>query len=123
MSAVSEIFWEYRTLVYFSENVLSLEDMENKHFFKFLQSRLRNQNLTALAKELEIPKTLVHDWVQARRAPSLKNIHHVKKIASYLGVSLEYILTGESEEGEVITSISFEDEGRKYQVVISKKGE
>lgn len=94
--------------------------MENNHFFDYLQSQLKSSNLSAIALELDIPKALLHDWVQARRSPSLKNMKHVKKIADHLGVSLEYLLFGQQEEEKVVSAISFEDEGKTYKVVITK---
>lgn len=94
--------------------------METNHFFEFLQTRLKHCNLSALANDLDIPKALLHDWVQARRSPSLKNIKHVKKIADYLGVSLEYLLTGSGLIDELITSVKFEDGGNHYNITITK---
>ena len=94
--------------------------MENNHFFDYLQSQLKSSNLSAIALELDIPKALLHDWVQARRSPSLKNMKHVRKIAEYLGVGLEYLLFGEEKAEEIVSAVTFEDEGKKYKVIITK---
>lgn len=94
--------------------------MDDNHFFRFLNSRLRNTNLSALAEELEIPKALLHDWVQARRSPSMKNMKNVKKIADHLGVSLEFLILGEAKERVIISSVSFKDNGTNYHINISK---
>jgi transcriptional regulator with XRE-family HTH domain len=95
--------------------------MNDIYLSKILRERLKGQNLTAIAKELDIPKTLIHDWVQSRRMPSMKNIKHVKVLADYLGMTLEELLLGEDKSiKKILANVNFEDEGTKYQISITK---
>lgn len=87
---------------------------------KILAQRLKGENLSALAKELEMPRSMLHDWVKGNRIPSLNNIEHIKKLADYLGISLEELLTGETDEKKVISSVLFQDESRQYKVSIER---
>ena len=88
-------------------------------FTDILRERLKGQNLSAIAREVHIPKSLLHDWVHGDRLPSLKNINHVKALASYLGLSLDEVFFG-THEKSIISSITFEDEGRQYRINIEK---
>lgn len=87
---------------------------------KILAHRLKGENLSALAKELEMPRSMLHDWVKGKRVPSLNNIEFIKKLADYLGISLEELLTGETDEKKVISSVLFQDESRQYKVSIER---
>lgn len=89
-------------------------------FSKILAKRLKGKNLSALAKELEMPRTMLHDWVKGERVPSLTNIEHIKSLANYLGLSLEEILTGERDEKKVISSILFQDDTRQYKIQVER---
>ncbi len=46
---------------------------------KILAHRLKGENLSALAKELEMPRSMLHDWVKGKRVPSLNNIEFIKR--------------------------------------------
>jgi transcriptional regulator with XRE-family HTH domain len=85
-----------------------------------LRERLKGENLSEVARELGISKSLLADWVASRRLPSLKNIEAVAKIASYLGLSLEQLLLGKEDERKIISAITFEDDKRKYRVNIER---
>lgn len=89
-------------------------------FSKILAKRLKGKNLSALAKELEMPRTMLHDWVKGERVPSLNNIDHIKNLANYLGLTLEEILTGEKDEKKVISSILFQDDTRQYKIQVER---
>ena len=86
---------------------------------EILKKRLGGENLSKLARDLGIPKTLLHEWVEAKRLPSMKNLAHIKALSNHLGLSLEQLLIG--EENKVISSISFEDDGRKYIIKIERQ--
>lgn len=93
-----------------------------------LRKHLQGKNISAVSREVGIPTSLIHDWVKGRRMPSLKNIHYVKKLAEYLGISLEEILLGQSDNSacetskdHVVAQLSFEDEGKRYQINIVRK--
>lgn len=95
--------------------------MNNEVFSNILKKSLAEENLSALAKQLEIPKSLLHDWMQAKRSPSLASMHHVRKIARHIGISFEELLFGEIEKEEkTLTTVTFNDNGNKYSVSITK---
>jgi transcriptional regulator with XRE-family HTH domain len=85
-----------------------------------LKERLAGKNLSQIARELGIPKSLLADWTASRRLPSLKNIEAVAKLASYLGLTLEQLLLAKPHESKVISAISFEDEKRVYRLSIER---
>ena len=87
---------------------------------KILAHRLKGENLSALAKVLEMPRSMLHDWVKGKRVPSLNNIEYIKKLADYLGITLEELLTGATDEKKVISSVLFQDESRQYKVSIER---
>ena len=85
-----------------------------------LNERLAGKNLSKVARELGISKSLLADWVASRRLPSLKNIGAVAKLATYLGLTLEQLLLGSQHEVKVISAVSFEDEKRVYRLSIER---
>ena len=85
-----------------------------------LKKRLAGENLSKLARELGISKSLLADWVASRRLPSLKNIEAVAKLAEYLGLSLEQLLLGKESERKVISAVTFDDEKRTYRINIER---
>lgn len=90
-------------------------------FFKTLQQRLGDENLSRLARELGISKALLHDWVRAKRYPSLRNIEALYKLAEHLDLSLEALIFGKvASKDKVISSVFFEDGGKKYNVQIKR---
>lgn len=93
--------------------------METK-ISEILRERLEGENLSKIARELGISKSLLADWVASRRLPSLKNIAAVARLATYLGLSLEQLLLGKDEGRKVISAVTFEDETRSYRVNIER---
>lgn len=87
---------------------------------EILRKRLEGENLSKIARELKISKSLLSDWVSARRLPSLKNIEAVSRLADYLGLSLEQLLLGRDSGRKVISSVVFEDEKRSYRINIER---
>lgn len=87
---------------------------------KILRERLANENLSKVARELGISKSLLADWVSSRRLPSLKNIEAVAKLANYLGLTLEQLLLGKDDNRTIISAVTFEDDKRKYRVNIER---
>lgn len=81
---------------------------------------LHSQNLTAVAKLVGMPPTVLHDWVRGRRQPSLRNLRYLKALATYLNMSLSELLTGEPEPS-AITSFTFKDNKTTYQILVKKK--
>lgn len=87
---------------------------------KILSDRLKGQNLSKVARELGISKSLLADWVSSRRLPSLKNIEAVARVANYLGLSLEQLLLGKDSDRKIISAITFEDDKRAYRINIER---
>lgn len=92
----------------------------NTNISDILKERLAGQNLSKVARELGISKSLLADWVAARRLPSLKNIQAVAKLANYLGLSLEQLLLAKPQESKIISAVSFEDDKRVYRLSIER---
>ena len=57
-----------------------------------LQRELKGKVISKVAKEIGIGVSLLHDWCNSSRTPSAKNMWQLKKVADYLGLSLEEIL-------------------------------
>lgn len=93
--------------------------MEPKYFSKILKKKLGNANLARLSRELDIPHSLLHQWVTACRLPSFKNIEHIRAIANHLGLTLDELLC-ESIEVETVISIVFEERKQKYRLIIQR---
>lgn len=89
-------------------------------FSDILKNRLKDKNLSQVSRELEIPKTLLHEWVHAKRSPSFKNIKHIKRLAEYLSLSLSQLLLGEDDRFQVLNSFQFTDNDRKYRVWVER---
>lgn len=56
---------------------------------------LKNKNRQTLCAKIEISRTSISNWSNLRTAPS---VHTILKIASFLEVSVEYLLTGEEKK-------------------------
>lgn len=89
-------------------------------FSKILATKLKGKNLSALAKELDMPRSMLHDWVKGKRIPSLNNIEYIKLLADHLGISLEELLTGEKDDKKIISSILFQDDSRQYKIQVER---
>lgn len=92
----------------------------SKKISEVLRERLEGENLSKIARELGISKSLLADWVSSRRLPSLKNIDAVAKLANYLGLSLEQLLLGKDSDRKIISAVTFEDEKRSYRINIER---
>jgi len=115
-----------------ADNVYCESDMSKGCFMKIrevvimkkvndiLREKLEGQNISALAKEVGVSRSLLHDWIAARRLPSLKNISALKKLATHVGMSLDQLLTGQEEDKKIITSLTFSDNQRKYKIIIER---
>lgn len=88
-------------------------------FSETIKKHLKDKNLSHVARELGIPKTVLHEWVNASRNPSLKNIGHIKKLADYLSLSLNELLIGE-DSTTLLSSFTFEDGDKKYRIKIER---
>ncbi len=86
---------------------------------QILQKKLKGQNLSKVARDLGIPKQRLHDWVEAKRYPNFKNATELWSLAEYLGLSFEELIFGEVTN-KIISSVTFEDDGKVYKVNIEK---
>ena len=97
--------------------------MGNK-FHQNLDLYLKGKNLSKIAKELGIPKSLLSDWVSSRRSPNLKNIEAVSKLSNYMGLTLEELLLGngtnKASSDKIIASLLFQDQDRNYSINIKR---
>lgn len=93
--------------------------MESK-ISEILRERLEGENLSKIARELGISKSLLADWVASRRLPSLKNIAAVARLASYLGLSLEQLLLGKDDGRKIISAVTFDEDKRTYRINIER---
>lgn len=90
-----------------------------KSFHKILQDNFANKNLSELSRQLKIPRSVLQDWIKDEREPSFKNLEYLRKIADYLGISLDELLTGESQS-RMLSSVTFDDDGKRYQILINR---
>ena len=88
-------------------------------FSKILSVALRGKNISSVAREVDMPRSMLHDWAKSKRVPSLNNIEYIKRLADYLGLSLEEILIGESGK-KTISSVSFQDDQRQYRISVER---
>lgn len=57
-----------------------------------LHALLMHYNLSAVSRELSISKSLLSDWSNCKRVPSLRNVDALLRLAQYFNVSLEALL-------------------------------
>lgn len=88
-------------------------------FSKILSVALKGKNISSVAREIDMPRSMLHDWAKSKRVPSLNNIEYIKRLADYLGLSLEEILIGESGK-KTISSVSFQDDQRQYRISVER---
>ncbi len=81
----------------------------------------RSLSVNKLARECGISFSVLHSWVQGV-SPSAKNLHLIKRLGEYLGLSTDALLWGEGvpSNKETLYDASFSDEGRIYKLRIEK---
>lgn len=93
-------------------------------FSKTLSHALGKCNLSKVSKDLDIPKSLLHDWLHAKRSPNMSSMHHVRKLAQHVGIDFEELLFGDGIEdlnpNKVLTTVTFNDSGNYYSITITK---
>lgn len=85
-----------------------------------LHRELKGKVISKIAKEVGISVSILHDWYSSSRKPSAKNMWQLKKLADYLGMTLEQILFDEKNDRQIISSTSFTDRGVHYRINIEK---
>ena len=75
----------------------------NEIFWKIVRELLKEKKIaqTTLARSLGIEVRTFQDWVYSKKLPDTVS---AKKIADYLGVSLDYLLTGEKGDPAALDS-------------------
>ena len=90
-------------------------------FSKMLNKLLKDKSVTQVAKEIGMPKSVLSEWKSSKKGPNLSSMHHVRKLAQYLGVDFEELLFGEDKKStEVLTTVNFKDENKTYNITITK---
>jgi len=71
--------------------------MNTKNFWNRVKTRIKEKALTQenVAKACSIPFTTLRNWMSKNMVPPLDNAH---KISKYLGVSLEYLISGQGKD-------------------------
>ena len=77
--------------------------------YEIFEQLLQKYGITAykVAKETGITQSTLSDWKRGRSTPKTDNM---KKIADYFGVSVEYLMTGETPEEKKDVILTRRDE-------------
>ena len=84
--------------------------------------KIRHLTIQTLAERCLIPKATLHGWSQGV-LPSAKNIHHLKSLSDYLGLTLDSLLfnvKSEHTKDSILFSTTFIDQDKRYRLVIEK---
>lgn len=82
----------------------------------------RGESLSHVAKKTKIPLSTLHGW-STGVLPTAKNLHLIKTLSDYFGISIATILFNVHEETskeKILFSSEFTDELRRYRLVIEK---
>lgn len=98
-----------------SKNNLKLNEVIRRELEK------RKQSLNQVAKDCEIPVSVMHGW-RMGSAPSGRNLHLLDKLATYWSIPMGVLLFDkkEGEDSEVLFSSTFKDGVVQYKLVIEK---
>lgn len=100
----------------------NLDYMVEVKLNKILQKELKARKITinGLAKECKIPISVLHGWVNGT-LPSAKNLHHIKSLTEYLGLTTDQLLFGStSNSRHTLFSNTFMDGKTQYRLIIEK---
>jgi len=75
------------------------------HLNSNLHYLLHDRNLSKVARALSIPKSLLSDWSNCKRVPSLRNVDALLRLAQYFNVSLEALLVEDLSRSDKIRVI------------------
>ena len=84
-----------------------------------LNRKLKGKNVAQVARELGIPKSVLHDWAQAEHMPSMSNIAQLKKLADYFSLTLEELLLGETKS-DLVSAHTYEENGSRYRIKVER---
>jgi hypothetical protein len=103
------------------ENRQNLPTMKKElRLSQVLHRELSGKVLSRVAKEVGISTSVLHDWHSSARKPAAKNLWQLRKLADYLGLSLEEILFDEKTKRTVVCSEVFSDQGIHYRLTIER---
>ena len=90
-----------------------------------LSREIRNRGVSTsqLARLCGIPKSTLHDWVSGR-LPNSKNIHLIKDLSEFLGISISLLLFNQEEkktDSEIVSMCTFNDGNHIYRITVEKK--
>lgn len=77
--------------------------------YEVFEQLLQKHGVTSykVAKEAGVTQTALSNWKSGRSTPTTKTL---QKIADYFGVTIDYLMTGETSEGEKEVSLTRRDE-------------
>ncbi len=85
--------------------------------------KTRNESINEIARNCKIPVSSLHGWTQGT-LPHAKNLHLLKTLAEYLGISLSMLLFNVKdtlgESSTILFSSQFVDGESQYRLVIEK---
>lgn len=83
----------------------------------------RNLSITELAKDCDIPVSVLHGWVKGT-LPSAKNLHLIKVLSEHLKIPVDQMLFSGSDEDKrshlILFSSTFMDGNTQYKLTIEK---
>ena len=86
------------------------------------EMKLRGDTLNNISKKTKIPLSTLHGWANGT-LPNAKNLHLIKRLSDYLGVTIAALLfnvKSENSEAEVLFSSTFVDDQKRYRLTIEK---
>ncbi len=91
------------------------------NFHQILKERFANANLAQVSKEIDVPRSVLQNWIVEERFPTMnvKSLGYLKRLANYLNLTLDELLS-EGSTQKTISSVVFEDGNRKYQINIQR---
>lgn len=93
---------------------------KNLSIAQTLRRELKGKVLSRVAQDLGISVSLLHDWYRSGRVPSGKNLWQLKKLADYLGLTMDELLFEDASSKNVVGSLTFVDRGIQYRIHIEK---
>lgn len=84
--------------------------------------KARDESMNEVARNCKVPVSTLHGWMHGT-LPTAKNIHFLKSISDYLGISLSVLLFNKNDpstDSTVLFSSTFVDEEKRYRLIIEK---
>lgn len=88
-------------------------------FSKILAHHLADANLSAVARKIGMPASVLHDWIKGRRTPSLKNLKYLRAIAAHLNMGLGELL-GDEKSPQVLKQLKFKVGENEFVVKVER---